>query len=135
FKSREACLLVGYTQDHKAKIIMPASGGVTEIPVKELEKRYSGYELFAKPEFQLDTRAREIEEETADGWFMKTVRKFTSIYVEAILASFFINIFSLASSLFVMNVYDRVVPNNAIETLWVLALGVLIVYMFDFVLR
>lgn len=135
FKSREACILVGYTKDRKAKIVMPESGGVTEMPIKELEKRYSGYALFAKPEFRLDQRAREIEEETPDSWFRRTISKFTSLYVEVFMASFFINIFTLASSLFIMNVYDRVVPNNALETLWVLAAGVVIVYVFDFTLR
>lgn len=68
-------------------------------------------------------------------WFWGTVWRSASIYRDVLIASFLINLFVLANPLFVMNVYDRVVPNNAIETLWVLAIGVFVVYIFDFGLK
>lgn len=46
-----------------------------------------------------------------------------------------INCFALVSTLYIMNVYDRVIPNGAYETLWVLSLGALIVYIFDFAMK
>jgi ATP-binding cassette subfamily C protein LapB len=55
--------------------------------------------------------------------------------VSVIVASVLINFFVIATPLFTMNVYDRVVPNDAIETLWVLAIGVLVIYAFDMMLR
>ncbi len=75
------------------------------------------------------------EEEKGHLWFWRTILKSWPIYSESIFASLMINLFTLASPLFVMNVYDRVVPNNAMETLWVLAIGALLVAGFDFLLR
>jgi len=68
-------------------------------------------------------------------WFWGTILRFWPIYGEVFLASILLNSFALASPLFVMNVYDRVVPNRAIETLWVLAIGVATVFIFDLLLR
>ncbi|NBV29046.1 ATP-binding cassette domain-containing protein, partial [bacterium] len=51
------------------------------------------------------------------------------------LASIFINIFAVLGSLFSMNVYDRVVPNGAIETLYTLASGMILMHLFDFMLK
>ena len=70
-----------------------------------------------------------------NSWFWGTIFKGWPIYGESIFASFMVNLFALASPLFVMNVYDRVVPNNAMATLWVLAIGALLVAGFDFLLR
>lgn len=52
-----------------------------------------------------------------------------------IVTALLINIFGLVSPLFIMNVYDRVIPNSAIETGWVLGLGALTMFMFDFIMR
>ncbi len=50
-------------------------------------------------------------------------------------AAALVNLFALALPMFSMNVYDRVVPNNAVETLWALAIGVVLVLAADFFLR
>lgn len=52
-----------------------------------------------------------------------------------LLGAVFINLFGLASPLFIMNVYDRVIPNNAIETGWALGIGALVVFVFDLIMR
>src|SRR5690606_37269440 len=68
-------------------------------------------------------------------WLVSTLRPFWRTYLQVALAAFFINIIGLVSPLFVMNVYDRVLPNEAISTLWVLAAGVTLAFMFELMLK
>lgn len=70
-----------------------------------------------------------------DHWFFGPILKNKAIYIQVILASFLINIFALASSLYIMTVYDRVIPNNATESLTVLTIIIVIVIAFDFVMK
>lgn len=63
------------------------------------------------------------------------LRKNKQIYIQVAMAALVINMFILATPMFTMNVYDRVLPNNAIETLWVLAIGIFVVMIFDFILK
>jgi ATP-binding cassette subfamily C protein LapB len=137
-KDGQACILVKYTHKRKktVQIILPEAGeGVTELSVKDLQTNYSGYALFARPLYTFDARTQDSTISRPYSWFWGTLLKSWPLYSEVIIASLLINLFALASPLFVMNVYDRVVPNHAIETLWVLAMGATIIFCFDFLMR
>ena len=74
--------------------------------------------------------------------FQKTIFSFlplyfapAAIYFQVILASVLINIFALASSLYIMTVYDRVIPNNATESLIALTTIILVVVVFDLIMK
>ncbi|PTM91469.1 type I secretion system permease/ATPase [Mycoplana dimorpha] len=68
-------------------------------------------------------------------WLASTLASYWRTYLRVIVAALFINLIALASPLFTMNVYDRVLPNKAIPTLWVLACGISLAYVFDFLLK
>ena len=134
---QRACVLTELKPDEgRATIIMPEMGaGAREVAYSELEGEYVGYALFARPEFQYDQRAEETRIANPRGWFWGTIFGSWKLYVEVMIAAIMINTFVIANPLFVMNVYDRVVPNFAEETLWVLAIGVIVVFLFDFLLK
>jgi ATP-binding cassette, subfamily C, bacterial LapB len=136
-KNKQACVLVDINQKKGfAKIIQPESGeGETTVLLSELERQYIGYSIYTRPSYRFDLRTDEGFKERPKSWFWGVIAKTWPLYTEVLAASFFINLFTIASSLFVMNVYDRVVPNNAIDTLTVLAIGVLTVFVFDFTLK
>jgi ATP-binding cassette subfamily C protein LapB len=105
------------------------------IPRKQLKSRYLGYAVTLGHQRDLPEVSSIRRDSESHGWFWRVFFKSWRIYRDVLLASFLINVFALTSPLFIMNVYDRVVPNNAVETLWVLLAGVLIIFAFDLVLR
>ncbi|MGB8274747.1 MAG: type I secretion system permease/ATPase [Alphaproteobacteria bacterium] len=135
-EDRRACVLTRYLGKDKAEVIFPETGaGVSEITIDDLAKTYTGNVLFARPQYRFDTRTDTLAKPQHQAWFWGTIATSWRIYIEVVGAAFLVNLFALASPLFIMNVYDRVVPNSAIETLWVLALGAITVFGFDFCLR
>ena len=135
-EDRSACVLVRLLPGERALVAVPESGGgAIEVPLADVAEQYTGHALFARPRLRFDRRAEQVEGGQARSWFWGTLAQAWPVYAEVLLAAVLINLFALASPLFIMNVYDRVVPNHAIETLWVLAAGVITVFVFDFVLR
>ncbi len=136
-KDNRACILKKLGDEpNTAEIITPDSGGgVSKIPLNELQESYTGFAIFLKPIMTFDKRADEYQIATKKSWFWGTLWNYRKIYYQVILATLLLNIFALASPLYIMNIYNRVVPNFAVETLWVLSSGIIIVIVFDFILR
>jgi len=101
----------------------------------ELLARYAGIAIFARPHFRFDRRTPQVGHVKLRHWFWGALAEQLPVYRDVLAAALLINVMALAMPLFVMNVYDRVVPNRAMETLWVLALGVVLVIGIDMMLR
>lgn len=136
-KDGRACVLTAIDRGRKkARIIQPESGeGTRDVTFVQLEHEYAGHAFFIREQYRYDERAEANLEVRSRHWFWGTLFRSWRIYRDVLLASALINLFAVVSPLFVMNVYDRVVPNNAIDTLWVLAIGALVVFSFDTVLK
>jgi ATP-binding cassette subfamily C protein LapB len=135
-KNHSACVLVQRLPGNKAEVILPESGlGTQTLSLNDLIDTYDGYAIFVRPQFDFRRHGPTDSDLQTGSWFWGTLGKFWGTYSQVLLAAFLINVFALASPLFVMNVYDRVVPNQAIETLWVLAIGISTVVGFDFILK
>ena len=70
-----------------------------------------------------------------NNWFLVYVSSQKKFYLQAIVASIFINIFALITSIYIMVVYDRIIPNNAISSLISILAGVLFVIFMDFSMK
>lgn len=136
-KNRASVLLNYDLKKGLAWVIMPGlSMGEVEVSIEKLESEYTGEVIIIKPEYNFNNRIeKEVKVENPKEWFWGTLKRNVGIYKQVIVVSLFINLFILATPLFTMNVYDRVLPNNAIETLWALFIGISIVMLFDLVLK
>ncbi|MGB1239079.1 MAG: type I secretion system permease/ATPase [Pseudomonadales bacterium] len=131
----DACILQEVdAQTGEAILIFPDSG-MKRTSMEKLAEQYTGYAIYLKLEYHFAERVSKVLDRKEGHWFWGTIWRSAKIYRDVLIASLLINVFVLANPLFVMNVYDRVVPNSAIETLWVLAIGVFCVYAFDFGLK
>lgn len=118
------------------KIMRPECGQSEEIiGFDEFNETYSGFLYLIKQRHRFDGRDEETLNVKVNHWFWGTLAKSWPIYRDVIIASLLINLIALAAPLYTRNVYDRVVPNNAMDTLWTFTVGVVVAYVFSFILR
>ncbi|MHB9800196.1 type I secretion system permease/ATPase [Pseudomonas sp. MT3] len=123
-------------RDDGQALILPCEteGGEQCVNADELAAQYSGQALFARPRHELEA-ARKPLVPRVEAWFRDTLSLSRWLYTDALVASLLINLLGMLVPLFVMQTYDRVVPNQALSTLWVLAVGLLLGTMFELLLR
>lgn len=130
-----ACLLLRAQESGCFLVQYPESDSPVEVEAQVLLQDYAGLMCFVRPQFRFEPRSvQQGMEPRSSHWFWAVILENRRLYRDALLAAVLINVFALAMPLFSMNVYDRVVPNNAVETLWVLAIGISLVLIFNFVL-
>jgi ATP-binding cassette subfamily C protein LapB len=134
-KDGRACILKALKPGGQCEIVDADTGGAQERSIEELKKEYAGHVILVRQELQFDSRTEHSAVPRVEHWFWGVVRQAWPIYGEVLLGSLLINLFALAMPLFIMNVYDRVVPNDTTETLWAMAIGVFIVLAFDLSMR
>ncbi|KLT73526.1 membrane protein [Neisseria arctica] len=115
--------------------VRQADGLAQVLSHQQLSGLYLGYCWFIKPKMVSDARSELPEYHLPKSWFWKVIWRFRGYYYQVVLATFIINFLALVSSLYVMNVYDRVIPNQAYETLWVLSIGVVLAITFEFIAK
>jgi len=133
-----ACVLMDISHEQGvAQIIVPSVDETPmEIDIGKLAEEYLGFVFFLKRKYEGFGQDKRAARSTRKGsWFFGTLMKFKGIYGRVFLGTFLINLFVVAGPLFTMNVYDRIIPHNAIDTLWVLASGIFLIYLFDLVLK
>lgn len=135
-KDDHCLILLGNLSDDCVRVVHPLMpDGETTMTVAALSEAYLGTAILLKPRYRVEARSRAGIEKKPSHWFWGVMKENLSLYRDVMVAAALINLFALALPIFTMNVYDRVVPNQAIETLWVLAAGVLLVICGDLILR
>ncbi|MBK9572567.1 MAG: type I secretion system permease/ATPase [Rhodoferax sp.] len=135
-KDKQACLLLEWLPSGEARVRYPETGESSDLIDRDtLATIYAGLAFFVRPIFNFDQRTPETGQVRARHWFWGVVFQNWRLYRDSLLAALLINLFALGMPIFTMTVYDRVIPNRAEETLWVLAIGVMLMLAFDALLR
>lgn len=132
-KDGEPALILGRKR-HRV-LVSDGTGAGIWMPLSDLLPSLQSEGWFVQGKLFLDGRSQLYDDAPSQAWFWGPLRTNYPIYGYAALTSLVINLGALVSTFYVMAVYDRVIPNRSIDTLWVLTAGVLALYAFDFVLK
>jgi len=136
-RDERACVVLGFSEDRRqVRVVHPElPDAPVEVPLEELQADYTGRAVYARPTHRYDARTPQVRAGRHGHWFWSVIGESRPLYRDVLIAALLANVFALGVPLFTMNVYDRVVPNLAFDTLWVLAVGLVLVLVADLVFR
>ncbi|MBO1928235.1 type I secretion system permease/ATPase [Thiomicrorhabdus sp. 6S2-11] len=130
----DACLLYAINDTHAVVGFSDIPESSQSIDLDDLAKQYQGQVIYVRPEFLYQNPSLKIEKPSLH-WFWGVIQENRGLYKDILIASILINLFAVAMPMFVMNVYDRVVPNHTTDTLWILAAGIFLVITTEIILK
>lgn len=133
--NNQCCVLKSIIGDSCEVIFPELPTSEIEVNLEKIIESYTGYVIYARPD-ALDIRDSSLFDSDQEGhWFWAVIRKNKALYKDILAAAVVINLMAIAMPMFIMNIYDRVVPNSAFATLWVLAIGMLLLISADLALK
>lgn len=135
-KNAQACILLSLSADeHNAIIWSPETQSERSVKLTDLKQDYTGYCIFVHPRHEFTDAESPHLQDASRHWFWGPMVESKDIYIKVCISAILINLFALTSPIFMMNIYNRVLPNHAMETGWVLAIGATTVFIFDFIMK
>lgn len=124
---------------HRVELWLPElgeQGGSTWVPWSNLKGGELDLSMAYRLSVQASAQDHAQEAHVLEGhWFWDTLKGMRSWYLHAGLAGLASNLLALSTAFYSLTVYDRVVPNHAIETLWVLTTAVVVAYLVDAIFK
>jgi ATP-binding cassette subfamily C protein LapB len=122
--------------DTRYEVVMPGAGNeVCTATEEELLPEYSGYTLLAALKPGTVHGDREAQELSPSHWLWSTLKRYVPYYRAAMLAALLSNLLMLVTGFFTSVVYDKVIPHNAMVTMWSLGVGTLLGIAFDLIAK
>ena len=139
----DACVLVRRLEAGSYEVVFPGtdadSAGLCTATTAELSAEFSGFVLVASPQEQSQAHTRNPNDDllrpTKSHWLWGTLKRFIPYYRSALLAALLSNVLMLVSGLVTSVIYDKVIPHQALVTLWTLAIGAALALLFDMFAR
>lgn len=114
---------------------LPGIKGSHWMSLKQLLADHPGHWFFVRPVFHFDARSLLYHLPQPRRWFWDVFKANRGIYKWALVGTVVINLLAIVLPFYTMAVYDRVVPNNALDSLWVLTTAVVAVTLFDLLMK
>lgn len=127
-------IVINKSNDFYNVIDSTVPDGVRRVPAQKFDAEYTGFGVQALLDLQ-EIERRHVGTPQKGHWFWGHFKGQSKLIRDIILGSFVANLLAVAVSLFAMQVYDRVIPNQSVETLWVLVAGAMLAILMEAIIK